>query len=505
MRKSKKQSEDFGEKSRAVYRSRRLFIVISLCFLIEILALIWRSGVVVTINPEVKTYKEQAEASCDVDYVVWGDIFDRNQKTLIEFNEPITKDKGTYIDDYIYSNLLGYYANNSWGFIDKYKKVLRSIPSVNSEKGNSIQLTLDHELQVEVAKVLSERIGKEGRGSMVVLDAETGEILSMVSLPSFQVSNLKEEMKWMNESTEIWYPMAVSRVVAPGSIFKVLSSVILLENVGEDHTEIDSEFQAGNNVIHNYYPSTGKSIDYVKALEKSSNVFFAKSILGMGTQEEVSKILTQKAKCLSIGDDLELDFGKVTSSWTFDESTLKALEKVGNEKVDLDYNIAATAFGQSEVRFSGLQGAMLAAAIRNKGKVVTPYMVERIINCKGISIDLDEEALDKQIKGLTNEHGKVLSQLTDENIANKVLKAMQNAATVSYKFDPTWGVAAKSGTSETGVDGNSGNNAWMISSAEIKSHKYAIAINWAKADKNIHGSDMAEPIKKIYQYLMNRK
>lgn len=473
-------------------RSSILFLLLVILFLVELCVMIYNSGIMANSNEEVKSYRQEAIAECDKNAVTMGNIFDRNGNILLEFTKAASKDRGTYLDDYAYSNVLGYYAQNSFGFLKKYAGVLMETPTLEDTVGNSMTLTLDHDLQMETYKVLTDAIGENGRGSMVVMDAESGEILSMVSLPTFNVSNLAEEMKWMTQDTDVWYPLATVGDLAPGSTFKVLSSIVLLENGMENHTEEDSEFQAGNHTIHNYYESTGKQIEYREALRVSSNIFFAKSILSM---EDARTKLTEVAKRLYIGENLELDFGKVTSNWSLDEGTLAQLRKY--ENFNMDYVLASTAFGQSEVRFSALNGAMLAAAVVNDGKLAAPYMIENITDCNGKTVNADK----LNIEGLTSEHGKLLSQVTTKEIADKIYSAMEEAAVQSYGFDPDLHAAAKSGTAETGMDAGSGNSAWMISCAKINGHKYAVAINWAKAGQGIYGSYMKTPVEAIYTYL----
>lgn len=505
-----KNSKNFAAEHRYNRRSVILFAALSFLFLLELCVTVYHSGVMAESNQEMKEYREQAVSECDKNNVVMGDITDRSGTVLLGFQSPSAKDRGTYIDGLAYSNVIGYCAQSpySYSIIKKYEKVLMDTPTLDDTKGNSIHLTLDHELQMETMKVLKNMIGEDGRGSMVVMDAETGEILSMVSMPTFDVTRLDEEMKWMSEDTDVWYPLATVGDIAPGSTFKVLSSIVLLENGMENHTETDASFRAGNYVIHNYYNDSEASIDYKEALRKSSNVFFAKSMLSLDSNGEK---LTEAAKRLYIGEDLELDFGPVISNWSMDESTLKLLRK--NQNFDMDYVVAASAFGQSEIRFSALNGAMLAAAVINEGKLMTPYMIQSVTDCNEKEVNLDKlidnlnkEGNDKNlIKKATGESGEVLSQVTSKKVADKVLEAMKNAAAEQYGFDPELNAAAKSGTSETGMDGNSGNNSWMISCAEINGHKYAVAVNWAKSKTGIVGSNMKVPVEAIYQYLKNRE
>lgn len=472
--------------SKSVY----LFTALALIFLIEIISLIYHSGVNASSNEQVERYRKEAIAECDKIAVTPGDISDRNGTALLSYTKPITKDLGTYIDNEAYSAVLGYVTENASAFmLSKYEDVLRQTPTLEDTKGNSLTLTLDHELQMEVYQALKDRIGEDGRGSMVVMDADTGEILSMVSLPTFDVTK---------RNNVTWYPLAVSgKDTAPGSIFKVISSIVLLENGYEDHTELDASFStSGGYKIRNYYADKSTQIDYREALKVSSNVFFAKSILSLpGGQTK----LTEVAKRFRIGESIICDFGTLTGNWTMDEATLVALQK--NDNFDMDYELAASAFGQAEVRMSCTQAAMVAASIINGGKLIMPYMVEKVTDCNGKDVDVEQLG----IAGLSSKHGAVIDTVTTEEITSKIQSAMETAAVETYGFDASLKVAAKSGTAETGMSGDDGNNAWMISCAEIQGHKYAIAINWAKAPSSIYGSDMKVPIEKIYRYLQSAR
>lgn len=184
-------------------------------------------------------------------------------------------------------------------------------------------------------------------------------------------------------------------------------------------------------------------------------------------------------------------------------------------------------FGQSEIRMTSVQGAMLAAGIINGGKIMTPYMVESAQNSSGVTRDLSDliqkinksadfaaksdaaDCLKENHKSVTSlaipepvsEKGTVLSTLTSKEYADQLLEMMQETAIQQYGFNASLGVAAKSGTSETGQNANAGNNAWMVSAAELNGTRYAICINWAKAAAGTQGKDMRVPTETIYRYL----
>lgn len=533
MKKNKKNHSDSLCSGSGTYLKRAPWValLVFVLFLAEIFSLFRNSSLSASVNSDVAYYKQELEEVKDKQNIIMGDLYDRNGTALVTFTGSLIQDQGTYLDPYVYSQTLGYCRNaDSSGLLGRYESLLRATASESDTKGYSLVLTLDHELQEKVYEALVNTIGKNGKGSMVVMNADTGEILSMVSTPVYDASNISEEMEWMNDgekSNGVWYPLSrVGNDTAPGSTFKLVSSIVMLENGLGDFTASDDTTYEGNGyTINNYsgYAAAG-TIGLRDALKKSSNVFFVKALLNLDGLEEK---LTEKAKKLYLGEKLVLDFGDISSTWTFDEATWAALEK--QEGFNAEYERAASLFGQSEVRMSSLQGAMLAAGIINDGKIMTPYMVEEVKDSSGRTRDL-YEIMDKinqsadfaessdaanclkendnaiasaSIPVPEEERGNVLSELTNAQAAQQMISIMQYAAVYQYGFDEGLGVAAKSGTSETGQSANSGNNAWMISAAEINGTRYAICINWAKAAAGTQGKDMRVPVETIYRYLLD--
>ena len=72
---------------------------------------------------------------------------------------------------------------------------------IEDTKGNSIQVNIDHGLQERAAEILSNEIGGIDQvGSLVVLDAETGQVLTMLSYPSFNANELTSSITAMDLS-----------------------------------------------------------------------------------------------------------------------------------------------------------------------------------------------------------------------------------------------------------------------------------------------------------------
>lgn len=175
--------------------------------------------------------------------VVRGTIFDRNGKVLSVSEKKANSEeyKRVYKGGSATAHVLGYYdaQYGITGLENLYDRNLSSNISASfvawlgngfkevDKKGDDVYTSLDYNLQ----KVAYDALGTS-RGSVVVLKVETGEILAMVSKPSFDPNTLAKSWKSLNENKD--RPLlnrAVSGLYAPGSTFKVVTGISALENI----------------------------------------------------------------------------------------------------------------------------------------------------------------------------------------------------------------------------------------------------------------------------------
>lgn len=463
-----------------------MFIVV---FLVEMIAVFMNSGYVEGVNENADSFKQAAIAEADSNTIAAGNIYDRNQTLLVENTAP--KEDSKYVDDFAYSQTLGYTgptkivygttissSQRDYRLMEYYRSDLYKPVNIDGTKGNSLTLTIDHELQMKVYDVMSGIMDKnDDIGSTVVLDAQTGEILAMVSFPTFNVNQIDEGLNTMNtapEEKEIYYPMAYKNGKVPGSIFKIVTATCLIDNDMEEFQTEDTDFVVDNAHIVNSYGNKGDIIGYHDAIVRSSNVFFAQAALELGAEK-----MTETAKKFMIGEELELDFGTVVSNWELDEESLSEL--------------AHTGFGQGKTLFSTIYGAMTTQAIANDGIMMKPYMVQEITNAEGKTVETGKK--------------QMLSEVTSKKTANKITKAMvdtterhfshltDSAIALCKKYE----VASKTGTGENG-DSQDTNNAWFISFAPADNPRYVVVMNQCKTDR--FGSQLMESVMDIYQYLL---
>ena len=212
--------------------------------------------------------------------IVPGNILDRNGTVLCDFSNYAETQSGAYIDNKLYSPLFDIMRENediSEGLIGKYYNVLRD--DAGGFRGRDIVLTIDHRLQKKVYDALSEYMDEDKKGSALLIDAETGEMLACVDFPVFDVKSPE------NQKTHYFYSR--NDMIFPGSTFKLLTSIMLLENNEDDILKSDQPFHINNMTVNNAYSSAYKKINYFMALQESSNTFFAKVMLD--TEDSIKK------------------------------------------------------------------------------------------------------------------------------------------------------------------------------------------------------------------------
>lgn len=175
--------------------------------------------------------------------------------------------------------------------VDSSGNVLRELGKVNPIDGNSVELSID----IDIQKIAFDLLGNN-KGIVIVSDPRSGEVLAMVSKPSFDpnVFTLEDKSaditRLVNDESNV--PL-VNRVISglypPGSTFKIVVASGALEDgaITPKTTFIDN----GEIVINNFrfpnwyftqYGKTEGALDVVRALKRSNDIFFYKTAEAMG-------------------------------------------------------------------------------------------------------------------------------------------------------------------------------------------------------------------------------
>ena len=248
--------------------------------------------------------------------------------------------------------------------VDANENTLKTIAETDVEDGEDIRTTIDIELQKEI---FNEFAGDNGLS--VAMNPKTGEVLAMVSTPSFDsnsfITGFTDE-EWNTLSSDENTPMFAryESTWAPGSSFKPVTGAIGLttnsftadENFGTSGTSWQNNSSWGDYKVTTLTTYSGAA-NLRNALIYSDNIYFAKAAIKIGSD-------TFAKQLLNIGFDKSLDFPIGMSSSQFGE----------NNEFSSEVQLADSGYGQGQVLVNPLHMASIYSAFVNDGNMIKPYI-----------------------------------------------------------------------------------------------------------------------------------
>lgn len=390
---------------------------------------------------------------------VRGDILDRNGNILVT-SKGVTDgiQELEYKGGAAFAHVLGYMDSQYGltGIQNRYDKELMGktdtfIPGEfgKKDKGYNVETTLDMSLQQAAYSLMGDQ-----KGSVVAMDPESGEILTMVSTPSFDPNQLKSQ--WQNLNVNENSPLlnrSVAGMYPPGSTFKIITAVSALENLdGVINRRFDDKGKIVFNDKDSLSNSGGKAwgnIGLEDAFAYSSNVVFGTLGMDLGNDK-----LKETAEKFYFNKDIPAN-GTLIENSRFPE-----LNK--HQKGE----IAQSAIGQSSILATPIEMALVSSTIANDGVMMKPTLVKGILNDDG-----------KAIKSTEPEE---LTTVTTPEIANTVkgfMKQVVNRGTGTTAVVKGVEVYGKTGTADhSEVDGQKEPHSWFVGFAEKNGKKLAFAI-----------------------------
>ena len=249
------------------------------------------------------------------------------------------------------------------------------------KQGAKLNLSIDIALQAYGEKLMQ---GK--RGSIVAIEPKTGELLCLVSAPSYNPNLLVGRERGRNygvlqkDTLSPLFNRATLSLYPPGSIFKLMQTAIGLE---EGVLNVNTSFPCHKNLVGCHNHPTAKGVS--DAIKMSCNPYFyyaMKRIVEQGKDKSIFKdanIGLQKwglyAKSFGFGQRLGTDIPFVEKG--FIPPTTFYDRYYGKHRWAFS-TIFSISIGQGEVQLIPLQMANLAAIIANKGYYITPHLLKSI-------------------------------------------------------------------------------------------------------------------------------
>lgn len=290
--------------------------------------------------------------------------------------------------------------------------------SLLEKKGSDILLTIDYNIQFMAEKLLKEAKEKLDfkEGNIIVMDPKSGKILALAQYPVFDLNSYSKE-----KNLDIFQNSAIQKIFEPGSVFKPITMAAALdqEKITPQTTYTDpGVIRIGGWPIYNYDQRTypGK-ITMTEVLEKSINTgaVFAES---------------------QLGNDLFLEY--IDKFSLFDKTGIDLQGEIFSQNKELkkgyEINFATASFGQG-IEITPIQLVRAYGAIANGGKLVRPYVVDKIFENGKIT----------ETQPIIS--SPIISQRTADQLTAMLVSVVENGFGKAAKI-PGYYIAAKTGTAQ---------------------------------------------------------
>jgi len=344
--------------------------------------------------------------------------------------------------------------------------------------GNALTATIDVNLQEYGESLMINKIG-----SVVAIEPATGEILALVTSPSYDPNLFVgpklsgNYAKVSRQKNKPLYNRAIKSRYPPGSTFKPVSALIALqENVINENTvfHLTGGYNTGSHIVHDHIAG---AINLEMSIQHSSNAYyctvFKKIITDKKQESYAASYENWKMHLHSFGLGVKLgvdlayeDKGLIYPSTYFD--------RVYGEGRWNHNTIISLSIGQGELGFSPLQIANMTCVIANRGYYITPHVVKNIAGT-----GIDPQYLTKHYTEVEERHFKPVIEGMEKVVT---------AGTARSAFLEGYTICGKTGTAQNphGKD-----HSIFIAFAPKDNPKIAIAVYVENAG---YGSTWAAPI-----------
>ena len=370
-------------------------------------------------------------------------------------------------------------------------RLLNTLHEVTPDPGTNLYLTLDIDLQKTAYDALD-----SFNGAVVAIDIKTGGVLTFVSRPGFDpnpfvvgIANEAYQALQVSENQPL-YNRALRGLYPPGSTIKPFIALAGLEYeaISPQQKLLCPGYYQLPGVSHRYrdWKKGGHgAVDLSRAITESCDVYFYRlaSILGI---DRMHSFLQKMGFGEKSGIDLIGEKAGLLPSREWKQEQKNQAWYPGETLI--------TGIGQGYHQVTPLQLARATATLANKGKVVTPFLVDKMVSAQGtrpgptlpnVTLQLNPDNVNKVIEGMVNvvhsAHGtaKGINTDIDYQIAGKTGTAQVLGIKQNAKYN------------ENAIDFKFRDHALFIAFAPATDPKIAIAV---VVENGGHGGSVAAPI-----------
>ncbi|MEO6858059.1 MAG: penicillin-binding transpeptidase domain-containing protein [Solirubrobacteraceae bacterium] len=341
--------------------------------------------------------------------------------------------------------------------------------------GDDVLSSLDPKAQQVAQTLLAGRAG-----SVVAMDPQTGAIKVMYADPSYDDNHPNPNAPGQfNRSTQGSYP--------PGSTFKVVTAA----------AAIDSGKYTPNSIVDGKSPVTISGvplnndnnqsfgpIDLTTALTYSVNTVWAQVAEALGR-----KTMTRYMKRFGFYSKPPLDYPADEINTSRPYSSTGTAYPPGSPNED----IGRIAIGQGGLLVTPLQMAMVAAAVANGGRLMTPHLASRVVDPSGRTVETIAPTL----------WHRVMKASAASEVAQMMKKVVDEGTGTPAQLGSGITFAGKTGTASVGLAGLNLTQPWFIGFAPIQNPKVAVAVTIERSQGGFGGTVAAPIAKAIVQTLLS--
>jgi penicillin-binding protein 2 len=367
------------------------------------------------------------------------------------------------------------------------------------EAGHDVTLTIDAEIQRVAERALASAVTRANpvRGGAAVLDVNSGEIIALASVPSYDPNRFVPRIStddWAEYNNTNGRPLLHRAVYGghhPGSTFKIFVALSALESGVLNPDEIfhsDGHIMVGTRRVDD--TAGAGDFNFRRAFVKSSNPYF----IHYGQKAGPERLIDISHK-LYFGERTGIPLGQDSRGIL---PTLESTRLARGRWVDGD--TANMSIGQGDLTVTPLQLAVATAAVANGGKVLWPQLV--------LSVRAQNELIDpaKPPRVQPRVRGQLgISRQSLEVVRRAMLADVEDEREGSghKAFVPDYRVCGKTGTAEVWIGQRKDHyDVWFASYAPYDNPRYAVVV---MVEYGASGGGTAAPIAgKIFTALKNR-
>ena len=404
--------------------------------------------------------------------VVRGDIVDRNGNVLATTD---VADDGTETRSYpygnVFSHVIGYsdpeLGNTGLESVENFELLtsnafflekLQNQFTDSKNRGDTVVTTLDADLQQASYDALG-----DNRGAVVVMEASTGKILSMVSKPDYDPNSILSDWSTLNsdEENSPLLNRATQGSYAPGSTFKIVTTLAFMRqnsNFADYTYDCSGEITTGDTTIHCFNGTVHGFEDLRSSIANSCNASFA----NIGTLLDIDGY-RDTAEDLLFNSDLPSVLGYTKSSFALTSESSEA-------------EIMMTAMGQGKTTVSPYHMALITQAIANGGTLMEPYLVDSVTNYTGTEIRRNVPKSYRRL--MTSDEAAQLKEY---------MTAVVEEGTGSVLSGSSYTAAGKTGTAEYSLSDGEKTHSWFMGFTNVDNPDLVISVITEGSDGSASG------------------